>query len=216
MKKLSVFLVLSLMILPSIALGEAAFGVRLSTSSILGTLGPANLQGGYFGFTNTERFTGMVGFDFARFSAGDGTETSVSSIVPFFGLKYTFRDMEEGTAVPYLKVEFSKTVTSMNDVGAALLLAGGLIDTSLVDLDEEGAKQAEDFVKDLLSPFGLTFAVGGEYFFSDEFSLGGEFGFRNHFHSAKLETTVGDTTTSEDVKLTWQDTYVALTLNFIY
>ncbi len=213
MRKLSVLLAVGLLLVPVMVHAQAALGVRLSTTSLLGTFGPANQQGGYFGYMANERGMIMAGLDFTRIAIDNSSGTSVSSVVPFFGFKYFFRDAEEDVAAPYVKLEFNKAVTSANDVGELLLLFVDIGDTSIVDIGEEEAELAEDALEDLLSPWGLTFAVGGEYFFSDEFSLGGEFGLRNKFHSAEVEVMEG---VSENVSLNYHDTYAALTANFIF
>jgi hypothetical protein len=213
MRKLAVLFTAGFLLVPVMLHAQAAFGVRLSTTALLGTFGPVNQQGGYFGYMSGERATFLAGLDFSRIAIDNSSGTSVSSVVPFFGIKYCFRDIGDDVATPYVKLEFNKTITSANDVGDLLLMLVDVADTSLIDIGDEEAEAAEDALEDLLSPWGLTFAFGGEYFFSDEFSLGGEFGLRNKFHSSEIEIMEG---VSEKVSLNYHDTYVALTANFIF
>lgn len=213
MKKFAALLIVCFLLVPAVLRAEVAFGIRLSSTSLLGTLGPANQQGGYFGYPFNERTVLMAGLDFSRIGIDNSSGTSVSSAIPFFGIKYFFRDVGNDVATPYVKFEFSKAITSANDVGEILLLFTDIGDTSLVNIGEEEAEIVENALEDLLSPWGLTFAIGGEYFFSDEFSLGGEFGLRNKFHSSEIEVVEGE---SEKVSLNYHDTYVALTANFLF
>ncbi|MFQ6104223.1 MAG: hypothetical protein ACE5OP_08010 [Candidatus Glassbacteria bacterium] len=211
MKKTFAAIILCFFLLPSAAGAQIVFGVRLATSSSLGNVGPTNLHGGYAGIELSERITAIGGFDFSKFVAENEDRSSISSFIPFGGIKYYLKEKDDGLVTLYLRGDFYKAVTRWPNMGdTALMLVSGLLGPSQVTMTQT---EVEEFLKEILSPWGFTVAYGAEYYFSDAFSLGGEFGLRNGF--SKAEVNVSETGNLETTKVRFHDTYVALTLNFI-
>jgi len=73
--------------------------------------------------------------------------------------------------------------------------------------------ETEEFLKEIMSPWGFTMAFGAEYLFTDAFGLGGEFGLRSSFSTA--EVNLSETGGASTTNARYHDTYVALTVNFI-
>lgn len=201
---------IGVILLPANLAAQISFGVRLGTSSGLGHLGPTNLQGGYFGVELGERSVVLGGFDFSKFVIEDEERNSVSSFIPFVGMKYFLRDRYEAGVAPYLRGDFFKAISRFPNMGdSALLLVSGLLGPQQVTMTEN---EAEEFLEEVFSPWGFTVSFGAEYFFAEKFSLGGEFGLKNAF--SKAEVNLSETGELSTTEARFHDTYVALTLNF--
>jgi hypothetical protein len=210
MKKAFLAIILGFTLLPASLGAQVAFGVRLGTSSGLGNLGPTNLQGGHIGIGLGEKIVILGGFDFSKFVTENEERSSVSSFIPFGGVKYFLRDRFEGGVTPYLRGDFFKAISRFPNMGdSALLLVSGLLGPEQVTMTEG---EAEEFLEEIFSPWGFTVSFGAEYFFTNKFSLGGEFGLKNAF--SKAEVDVSETGELSTTKARFHDTYVALTLNF--
>lgn len=111
--------------------------------------------------------------------------------VPHFGVKYYFNDdFSSGNVVPYLKGCFFFTIPSVSAEWTEINQDWYYDESGLTNYYYEEDKEKlegkeKDLVNDILSFWGLELAFGGEYFFSDKFSLGGEFGMRMLFNSAE-------------------------------
>ena len=211
MKKnlLAVFVVCSFL-LPSIMMGQVVFGVRLATSSGFGNMGPTNMQGAHFGFDLSDKLTLLGGFDFTKFTIENGTKMAVSSYTPFGGIKYYIKERDDGLVTPYFRGDFFKTISSWPNMGNSVLqLVSGLLGPSQVSMTKS---ETEEFLKEIMSPWGFTIAFGAEYLFTDAFGLGGEFGLRSGFSKAEVNVSeIGGVSTTD---ASFHDTYVALTVNF--
>jgi hypothetical protein len=212
-KKVLVSVLVVLFLLPAASEGQEPlfFGVRLATSSGLGNLGPTNMQGGYFGLQFKQRYTAFAGIDFSKFVADNESRTSMSLITPFTGFKFFFHRWYKGSVTQFVKGEIFKSTMRWPNLGdAAALLVNYFPATSDVSLTQI---EAEEFLKEILSPWGINFSFGAEYYFSEQFSLGGEFGLRNGF--SKAEVILSDTETLFKTNASYHDTYVAMTLSFL-
>jgi opacity protein-like surface antigen len=211
MKKVFSVIVLCSFLLPSAMNAQVAFGIRLATSSGLGNLGPTNMQGGYVGINLGHRIYAIGGFDFSKFTSESDQKNSISSFTPFGGIKFFLRESDDGLVTPYVRGDFFKSITRWPNMGdSALQLVSGLLGPSQVTMTK---RETEEFLKEILSPWGFNLAFGAEYNLSDEFSLGGEFGLRSSF--SKAEVNISDTGTLSTTEARFHDTYVALTLNFL-
>ncbi len=210
MKKALLAASLCLVLIPTILWGQIAFGVRLATSSGMGNLGPTNLQGGYFGVELNPRITAIGGFDFSKFVSESAERSTISSFIPFGGVKLFLKEKDDGLIAPYIRGDIFKAVTRWPNMGDSyLMLVSGLLGPSEVTMTK---REAEEFLKEILSPWGFNVAFGAEYFLTDDFSLGGEFGMRSGF--SKAEVTLSDTGSLSTTKNKFHDTYAAVTLNF--
>jgi hypothetical protein len=210
MKKALLAILIAAALLPANLGAQIAFGVRLATSSGLGNLGPTNLQGGHVGVRLGENAVVLGGFDFSKFVAENEERSSVSSFIPFVGVKYFLRDRFEGGVAPYFRGDFFKAISRFPDMGdSALLLVSGLLGPDQVTMTEG---EAEEFLEEIFSPWGFSVSFGTEYFFADAFSIGGEFGLKNAF--SKAEVNVSESGGVSTTKARFHDTYAALTLNF--
>ena len=140
--------------------------------------------GSYFGANVGQNVVLLGGVDYGRLGMSVEAEDveldiSFSYIMPHGGIKFYLRPRQEGSVSPYLLGEVIKSFGSV-DLGNL----GDLGDEVGLDLGE-----AEDMIKDLLSPFGIVAGFGSEYYFSDSFGMGGEVGLRLLFTSTELNTT---------------------------
>jgi hypothetical protein len=158
--------------------------------------------GSYFGASVGQNVVLVGGVDYGRLGLNVKVEVegladvdqdfSFGYIMPHGGLKFYLRPREEGTVSPYILGEVVKSFGSV-DLGELA--------------DELDMGEAEDMIKDLLSPFGIVAGFGSEYYFSDSFGMGGEVGLRLLFTSTKLNTTA-------ELSINQYFIYSGFTLNF--
>ncbi len=211
MKKSIAVTILCFTLFPAVALGQVNFGIRMATSSALGNVGPTSSQGGYFGLNVGTRSVVLGGFDFSRFEVDNEERTAMSAFTPYAGFKYFMRDRYYGVIAPYVRADVFKAITRWPNLGdSALQLLSGLLGPSSVTMTKS---ETEEFLKEIMSPWGFNVAFGAEYFLADMFSVGGEFGLRSGFSKASVD--VSQTGETSETTLNYQDTYIAVTLNFI-
>jgi opacity protein-like surface antigen len=211
MKKSIAATVLCFALFPAAAQAQVNFGIRMATSSALGNAGPTSSQGGYFGLNVGTRTVVLGGFDFSRFEVESEERSAMSAFTPYAGVKYFMRDRYYGVITPYVRGDVFKAITRWPNLGdSALQLVSGLLGPSSVTMTKA---ETEEFLKEILSPWGFNIAFGAEYFLADMFSVGGEFGLRSGFSKARVD--VSQTGQTTETTLNYQDTYIAVTLNFI-
>lgn len=184
---------------------ELNFGVK--SLSFHNSLIPMDQSlGSYFGANIGQNAVLVGGVDYGRLGlsvevTGGGldiakTDISFGYIMPHGGVKFYFRPRGEGMVSPYILGEVVKSFGSVDlgDLG-----------------DDLGLGEAEDMIKDLLSPFGIIAAFGSEYYFSDSFGLGGEVGVRLLFTSTE-STDQGMTT---KISVDRYSIYSGFTFNFV-
>lgn len=184
---------------------EAQLNFGIKSLTIHNSINPMDQSlGSYFGANIGENVVLLGGINYGRLglsveaSAGDLTvkeDMSFSYIMPHGGLKFYLRPREEGGVSPYFMGELVKSFGSVD--------LGGLGEE--LDLEE-----AEDIIKDVLSPFGMVAGFGSEYYFSDSFGIGGEVGLRLFFTS----TEVGEGEGKVKVSLNQYSIYSGFTFNF--
>lgn len=210
MKKALAVVFLCSILIPSVASAQMVFGVRLATSSSLGNMGPTNMQGAHFGVHLNDRFTVIGGFDFSKYSTENDRRNSVSTFTPFGGVKYHLRFRDDGVVTPYLRGDFFKTISRWPNMGDSFLqIVSGLLGPSQVSMTKG---ETEEFLKEIMSPWGFTIAFGAEYLLTDHFGIGGEFGLRNSF--SKAEVNLSETGSLSTTEARAHDTYAAITLSF--
>lgn len=197
-KYFAIALVLAFLAMATGAQAQVIFGVK-----------PAALvQSSYFGFLAGTSMVLQFGLDYARVKVevkGDveelleesfDVETSASMMMPHGGLKLYLKPRAAGTTSPYFLVDLFKAFTSM--------------DLGVEDGDDEAVQDIEEFVQDLLSPWGLNLAFGAEYHFSEYFSMGGEYGYRHFISTAKMEEL------DMEISTNLGHTYAAISVNFAF
>lgn len=196
----------------STAMAQVNFGVKyLSLTNLY--MPPAGYYGIFhysinqalgfnLGFDATPQVVILGGLDINQVSwtyENDASDTedkfSASSFTPNAGIKFYFRERTENSVSPYIFGGFFKTFTSL-------------------DLGKDADKDAEDYFKNLNSPFGFIPAFGAEYFFSENFSFGGETGLRFSFAKGEYKYDVGDKDYTDEATYKTISHYIALTLNF--
>ena len=180
------------------AQAEMMFGVKPA----------AVVQSSYFGFLAGTSMVIEFGLDYARVGVDvkgategdfgfDATEIeaegSASMMMPHGGAKLYLKPRAAGATAPYFLVDIFKAFTTV-DLGQ----------------EDDTIQDAEEFVADLLSPFGVNLGFGAEYNFSDRFSMGGEYGFRYMMSSSKMDEIDMEITTNLGM------TYAAITANFMF
>ncbi len=184
---------------------EAQFNFGVKSLTFHNSINPMDQSlGSYFGANVGENVVLLGGFDYGRLglsvevSAGGLTvkeDMSFSYIMPHGGVKFYLRPREEGQVSPYILGELFKSFGGVD--------LGGLGEE--LDLEE-----AEDIIKDVLSPFGMVAGFGSEYYFSDNFGIGGEVGLRLVFTS----TEVGEGEGKVEVSVNRYSMYGGFTFNF--
>jgi hypothetical protein len=138
-------------------------------------------------------------------SSSDKAEASLSLYNLFLGSKCFV--ITSGSAKGYVLGEISRPIVRFS------VKSNGIEDATLKQLSDN------------LSIWGIKAGVGGEYFFSEDFSLGGEFGIRFFFVSTGTEQTqtgqyYGTYTytarSKTDIDLDISLTYGLLTLNYYF
>jgi hypothetical protein len=158
--------------------------------------------------------------------------------IPHLGAKYCLNpNLASGKMIPYAKgslffsIPIVKAHTKEQD--DQWYYHNGLLEDHYGDTNEwdlEDNPEEADFVKDILSFWGLDLGFGCEYFFSDNFSLGGEFGLRMLFDKIKYKNEdswqSGDPnspyyqrekeTWDDNISLTFKITQAAFALNYYF
>lgn len=216
MKGVKYFAIALVLAFLAMATGAQAQGI------VFGVKPATVVQSGYFGFLAGTSIVLEGGLDVARINVtvkgelpeidlgdygildiGDfETGSTTTMFMPHAGVKLYLMPRNPGSASPYFLADFFKAFTSYD------------LKIDAEDLDEDEVEDAlepvEEFVGDLLSPWGFNIAFGSEYHFSEHFSIGGEYGLR--LFASKAEYEEADI----DVSTNLSNTYTAITVNFAF
>lgn len=162
-----------------------------------------------------------MGYYYYSYGAGEidvsaEIEAKASLIMPTIGIKYY---LSQATVKPYLVSSFIKSFPSI-DMDMTVEIDGDSESESLLGDDEK------DFIKELMSFWGVNVGFGTEWAINEHFSLGGEYGIRFIFISGEyqgegmglLTGLIGDLGSELNTEVTGslRSSHAAVVLNFYF